>query len=274
LVLIFKPSNTNETSTKSTQTIKSKPLNITIFLDLSDRIMRTGGPGDNIQQVEKDSTIIMSIQQKFYDRQYKNGKLHFTKDKIRVICYPAPQLSTVDKTIRDLEVDLNSKGQNAIKDIKGKLNTMQSNWSKSVSSIYRQTLRTQQWVGSDIWKFFNGPANVQCVDNNYRNILIILTDGYIYHKNSWQMTQQNEYTGIAPKTVNTQKAITPVNKKYTNLEVMFLEINTFTGKPTEFNKIEQLINDWCDGMGIKNIEVVETDLPNQTQKYIDKFIGW
>ena len=55
---------------------------------------------------------------------------------------------------------------------------------------------------------------------------------------------------------------------------MFLEINTSKGTPEEFDKIEKLLTDWCNNMGIQKVKVVQTNSPQTTKSYVDKFIGW
>lgn len=252
---------------------KIKPLNITVMLDLSDRLTHKGA-NDNLSQIEKDSTILMDIQKNFYSRQYNSGRMNPTQDKIQVICHPYPTISNINSMIEDMAVDLSITSGSDIKNNKKELKEMNNIWSSNISSIYRQTIKTGKFLGSDIWGFFNKDAKVQCIRPNHRNILIILTDGYIYHKNNWAKTSDNVYTGIVPKTVNTQKAISPVKTKYNDLEVLFLEINPSPGNTATFNKIDQLITDWCTSMGIQHVEVVQTNLPTQTQKYIDNFIGW
>ncbi|MBR4803664.1 MAG: hypothetical protein IK032_03400, partial [Bacteroidales bacterium] len=109
--------------------------------------------------------------------------------------------------------------------------------------------------------------------DGYRNIVLILTDGYIYHKNSWRKIG-NVCRGISSNTLDKQTSIESVGNKYDNLEVMFLEINPENGTPDEFNKIQTLLTDWCTNMGIQNVKVVQTNSPTTTIQYIDKFIGW
>ena len=59
-------------------------------------------------------------------------------------------------------------------------------YSKNLENIYQETIETSAWEGSDIWRFFKDDVKDFCIekDTTYRNILIILTDGYLYHKQS------------------------------------------------------------------------------------------
>lgn len=247
------------------------PLNITVLLDLSDRINLMDKSGNTqTTQLEKDSMLLMNIQKSFYNNQAPNGKFKAIGNKIKIICYPFPEDET---SLSNLEFDMTISDANEIPSKKNLLKSMDSLWNYGISDIYRQTLKTNKFIGSDIWGFFNSDAEVYCNEDRYRNILLILTDGYLYHINSFTK-EGTVFTGIAPQYLNVQTAIKPVSKKYDNLEVMFLEINPWKGTPNEFNKIEKLLTEWCTDMGIQKVKVVQTNSPNTTIKYIDKFIGW
>lgn len=251
------------------------PLNITVLLDLSDRIKQDDNTGNTKYiQLEKDSILLMNIQKSFYNNQAPNGKFKVVGNRIKVICYPYPQ--DVSK-LEDMEFDMKVNDPNDISNKQKQLLSMDSAWKTGISYIYRQAKvevdKDPKFPGSDIWSFFNGPVEVECVEDGYRNILLILTDGYIYHKNSWKKNG-TVCRGILSETLKSQTAIEPINKEYENLEVMFLEINTSKGTPEEFDKIEKLLTDWCNNMGIQKVKVVQTNSPQTTKSYVDKFIGW
>lgn len=264
-----------ESQGKTNSNNKAKPLNITILLDLSNRVLRPKGLQDSYNQRMKDSIILMAIQSKFYDYKYEFGRLRFTPDMINVVCYPYPNDQDINRIVTDMEVNTAIKTKADIPIVHQKLKDMKSIWNRGINQIYQRTIEDKQWVGSDIWGFFNYQADVECIKKDFRNIVIILTDGYIEHINNWRKTGPNEYTGISSKTINNQTAITPVKNKYNNLEILFLEINPLPNTPpNEFDKIEKLIKDWCNNMEAKQVDVVRTDMPKTTQKYINKFIGW
>ena len=50
-----------------------------------------------------------------------------------------------------------------------------------------------------------------------------------------------------------------------------LELNP--NPPTDQDKMEQVINDWLQNMGVQKYYVGETDLPSNTKIIIDKFLN-
>lgn len=251
------------------------PLNITILLDLSDRITKPD-KSENTKnlQYERDSMLLMNIQKSFYNNQTPNGKFKAIGNKIKVICYPHPQ---DESCLSNMKIDMGISDAGEINNKKALLMAMDTVWNSGINHLYNQAReevrKDKNYPGSDIWSFFNGPAEVECIDEGFRNILLILTDGYIYHKNSWHKNG-NVCRGILSNTLEKQTSIESVCNKYDNLEVMFLEINPENGTPDEFNKIQTLLTDWCTNMGIQNVKVVQTNSPTTTIQYINKFIGW
>ncbi len=246
------------------------PLNISIMLDLSDRLIM---PDMNSQvcQWEKDTAIIGQIERWFVERQVKSKFL--SGDIMHVFCYPNPNIKNMAQLQDSLTIDLtvgSAKKIDAIKKNKKALKAMTGMWQRSLEKIYGSAIATKKWVGSDVWGFFDRSVKQQCVRNGYRNIIIILTDGYLYHVNSWRKTGNSEYTGILPGTVDAQTAITPIMIDLSNVEVLFMEINP--KKPADFGKMRSLLTDWCTQMKIKHIEVVHTDLPRNNFPMINEFL--
>lgn len=264
-----KPSEESKVSSSKKQSYTVQPMNISIFLDLSDRLV-TKGPNDNCPQMEKDTAIIGYVQRWFIKRQYKN-RLQ-TNDRIQILLYPNPDVTNIANLQRKMIADLKLGGNVAesIKSNKKTMKEMPNVWSDALDNIYTTTINTKRWVGSDVWGFFDVSANAQCVKPGYRNVLIILTDGYLYHVDTWGNHGNGVYSGITPGTADNQKSIAPVDTKLNGLEVLFMEINP--QKPAHFGKIRHLLIDWCNSMGISHVDVVRTDLPALTQSSIDNFL--
>lgn len=252
------------------------PVNISIMLDLSSRLIKKG-PNDGMLQAEKDTAIIGIFGNWFIQKQFDNKLV--PGDNIHIFIYPNPPIGNINDLQKKLTVNM-EKGKNlplSIKNNREKLKAMPTNWKNAITSIYDTVLSKQEWVGSDIFGFFERYAKTNCFEKNHRNILIILTDGYIEYygpdgkSGSWGKSDDGIYNGISPSTIDLQKGITPINKDLSGLEVMFLEINPI--KYQDFNKIESLLTSWCNGMGIKHVEVIPTDLPANTEKAIRSFLN-
>ena len=158
-----------------------------------------------------------------------------------------------------------------------------------LNTIYNLTISSHNWEGSDIWRFFKNDVKDYCIINNpdYLNVLIVLTDGYIYHVQSkervknrtayitgnylqqegfrnnpnWKQKFEQKDYGLIVKT-----------KNLNNLNVLFLEINPSANYKDDEDIIRAFLSKWLDEMGIKRYKIYNTDLPSNTsQRIIDFF---
>ena len=166
-----KSSNSSGDKTETVQT--NKPLNISIYLDLSDRLEREMVPS----QKERDIEIV-----KYMTEIVKNHavaqKILPSRDRIKVFFYPTPNDSKIALLSQDLEMDL-SRVQPAEK--KQMLLDFQKKFTTSLTQIYEATLQGKNWIGSDIWGFFKKQVDTYCIREDARNIIVILTDGYLFY---------------------------------------------------------------------------------------------
>lgn len=242
---------------------KDKPWNISIFLDLSDRLTRQLTPS----QAERDMTLIRHVTGKVKERIVKQ-KIIGSKDRIKVFFYPSPNISEITLLSKNLELDM---GNMPLKEKRSSVIKFEDEFSASLKQIYNKTLAAKQWVGSDIWGFFNKQIDTYCIKPTHRNILIILTDGYIFHVNNKQKVG-DAYSYILPQTLSVPKSSLIVSRKgLKNLEVMFLEVNPYDPKTEP--KMESVITDWLHAMDVQHSIVAETDIPENTKLYIDNFLG-
>lgn len=178
----------------NTTTVNSnKPLNISIYLDLSDRLVKNMTPS----QKDKDIQIVNYMAEILKNHSVAQ-KILPSRDRIKVFFYPAPNDSKISLLSNDLEMDL-SKAQPAEK--KKILTDFQSKFTTSLTRIYDATLQAKNWIGSDIWGFFKKQVDTYCVRKGSRNILVILTDGYIFHAQN-KVKQGNNYSYILPQTLS------------------------------------------------------------------------
>ncbi len=60
--------------------------------------------------------------------------------------------------------------------------------------------KKSNYPGSDIWRFFKDNVQDYSIDNCHRNILVILTDGYMFYENT-QMTEGNRTSYLTPNSL-------------------------------------------------------------------------
>lgn len=251
-----------------------KPLNISIYLDLSDRLKRNLTPS----QKERDLAIVGHIAD-YFRGQTVDPKILQSKNDIKVFFYPAPNSSDIATLAEDLCIDItkfNGVEKRVVLD--GDANqgkpSLKERFNKNLSAIYDKTLEANQWPGCDIWDFFsNKNVDTQCIREGFRNILIILTDGYLFDEKH-KVQDGNAYSYVTPATLrNPNTSLIVKRTGLENLEVRILEVN-----PTDINHRDQLKNvleNWLKGMGVKeeNITVSQTDLPSNTQTIVDSFLN-
>ena len=242
----------------------TQPLNISVFLDLSDRL-----DNKNLQhsQIDRDLAIVDYIAEKFVEDCQTNGKIINSKSHFQVFAYPTPNSSDIAMLINGLNIDM---GKISIKEKRNELKNMRSRINSNLKQIYSDVISQKNWVGCDIWGFFSyKDVDIQCIRDGYRNILIILTDGYLYHQGNKQQ-QGNAYSYILSKTLANPKSSLIVKRDgLENIEVLMLEVN-----PTQQNQRERLvkvISDWFTQMGIKHYDIGVTQQPAFTKNTIDKF---
>ncbi|MDR0733272.1 MAG: hypothetical protein LBF08_04335, partial [Dysgonamonadaceae bacterium] len=161
-------------------------------------------------------------------------------------------------------------------------------FAQNLAEIYQQSIQTSNWEGSDIWHFFKNDVKDYCIekDPTYRNILIIFTDGYIYHKES-VYSNANRYSYLLENNIRKFRTmdwkdkidkddfgLITENHDLNNLEVLVLEISAENNN----NKIDEdilkyVIEKWFKEMSISKYKIYSTDLPANTKMRIDNFFN-
>ncbi|MDE5968757.1 MAG: hypothetical protein K2G64_06600 [Muribaculaceae bacterium] len=158
-----------------------------------------------------------------------------------------------------------------IKQKKRELMDMKSRFQTNIYQIYSDAISEKKWIGSDIWGFFsNKEVDKLCVRKGYRNILVILTDGYLFHSGN-KVKEGDAYSYILPQTLQNPNASLIVRRDgLTDLEVLMIEVNPYT--PRERDVLISTIEKWLNEMEVRKFVVSETALPVTTEIYIDNFI--
>ena len=249
-----------------TQTSSDKPLNISVYLDLSDRLTREMTPS----QMERDTAIINHLIDKFIEN-VVDQKIIPSKDNFQIFFYPAPENTAIAAIAKNLSVDFEKLKP---KEKKTKLMEMKDNINNGLSLIYNEAIEAGNWVGSDIWGFFsNKKVDDYCIRKGYRNIIVILTDGYIFHAKN-KMKNGTEYSYILPQTIEIPNSSLIVQRAgLEDLDVLVLEVNPYD--PKHRTLIEEKLKTWFTAMGVakENFVLTDTDIPVNTEHVIDNFLA-
>jgi hypothetical protein len=260
--------------------VKPEMLNISIILDLSDRVIKPMQPS----QSERDILIVKKITEIFKNNMKTKGAYQ-AKDKIRVLFAPAPTDSNVNNIAGKLSIDLSKLDNKGKKEVYDNIN---SDFEKGLKEIYAKSIQSKNWLGSDVWRFFKYDAKELCIDLDpkYRNVLVIVTDGYLYHSQSVDR-QENKTAYITANLFeregfrNNSKWIDKFEKEnyglinsgqtFENLDVLVLEINPTPSHKNDEDIIRAYLGKWLEEMKIKNKVIYNTDLPINTERKIESF---
>lgn len=264
---------------KQTKT-KSNNLNISILLDLSDRINPEKYPNKTMEFYQRDAKYISSVANAFVSH-LKRKKVILLNDKMQLFFEPEPSSQEINEISNQLKCSFDRNSP------KEKLSKVENLYQILPVKIYESAIADNDYVGSDIWRFFKDKASDYCVEKEHRNILVILTDGYIYHKNT-QIKDQNKTSYLTPELIrdlglNTndwqQKmeaknvGFLPTNANLENLEILVLGINPDPKNPFEKEVIKKYWGNWLKEMNIQHFELKEADLPSNLQNVINEFIN-
>lgn len=256
--------------TKPVPAVKT-PLNISIYLDLSDRLIRTKdarGHKMNPSQKDRDLAIIGHIVD-YFKKQTFGPQILQSKNNIKVFFYPAPNSSDIATLAADLRLDITEyQGRGKREALDG----MKEQFTKNLAAIYDKTIEENNWPGCDIWDFFNNKnVDAQCIRKGFRNVLVILTDGYLYDEHH-KVQKGNAFSYITSNTLKDKNASLIADRTgLEDLEVRILEVN-----PYDINHRDQLmfvLENWLKEMGVQKFTVAETDKPLETQTIIKSFLG-
>lgn len=261
-----------------------KQLNISILWDLSDRInpaIHKAIPG----HAERDIAIIEYCAD--YFKQDMIGKGAFgSKGRMKVFFSPSPADEDINTLASKLSVDLSAK---EVKEKKQIYDRMTADFGQTARQITETSIKASSWPGADIYRFFKNDVD-RCVeqDTAYRNILIILTDGYVYEKSS-KGREGNRTEYILPELLRTlglrnnsnyqsvfkEKNCGLIAKRddLENLEILVLEINADEDHKDDEDIIKLYLEQWFTEMKVRRFKVYNTDLPENIRKRVADFLN-
>ena len=267
-----------------TNSLQSQQLNITILCDLSDRIDVKKNP-DKPEHYERDLAVVKEISN-YFAKDMESKGAYAAKGKIKVIFSPKPQDPNINILAEKLVVDLSKMDPKQKKDVHDNIS---ATFADNLGKIYSSALTSNKWLGSDIWRFFKNDVKDYCVDDNpeYRNILVILTDGYIYHQDS-KDKNGNRFAYILPELFDQFKlrnnsnwreqmsnqdfGLIPTRSDLDNLEVLVLEVTPSPNNKNDEDIIKTVLSKWFEEMKVKRFAIFNSDLPEYTKQRINDFM--
>lgn len=276
----------NSKKEKKEEKKQEEQLNITVLLDLSDRIDPKLHP-NTPEHYLRDIAIVNELALFFKDNIEKKGG-YKAKGRMRVVFSPVPQDTDINNIVSEMNIDLSKYGYNETQQKKKIFDNILTIYSQNLEKVYQTTISTKKFLGSDVWRFFKNDVKDYCVasEPHYRNILVILTDGYLYHVQSKDI-QGNRSAFLTPTSLQNNGlrnknwrekfeqgdyGFISTRSDLENLEVLVLEVNPSAKNIGDEDVIRAYFEKWFKEMNVKRFEIYNTDLPSNTKTRIEKFL--
>lgn len=269
------PSSANE-KVSSQKKKPDKNLNLSIFLDLSDRIDQKKYSNQTMEIYQRDLGYIKSLAEAFQEH-LSNSRINGMDDQIQLLFEPEPK----DAQINDLAKQMRFVFNKSTVSPKA-ISNITSTYVSCSNKIYQVALKENKYIGADIWTFFKNKVKDQCIKPNHRNILVILTDGYMFHQDN-KLKVKNQTSYLTPELIRNFRlnnsnfanrmdsekiGFLPPISGLQNLKVLVIGINPQKGKNFEEDVIKKYWGDWLKKMGVQDYEIKGNDLPT----YMDTII--
>jgi len=237
-----------------------KQKNITILLDLSDRI---------IDQKDRDIQIIDSIYSGFLSFQKKcwddnSYEVEGLNDRLQIkIAYQINNPSNLRNEYEN-KLIMNSLSANESR-LKEYFNSDIPKFYSNVNQLYNKAYIgniRQQYFGADIYKYFNEELNPKDLDSNYEYYIVILTDGYMFV--SGKQGEDIPRVDILPANKFASK----------NVHVCLVEVAPKEELDGEINRLSSGWADWFRKMGIEDTKLVKKNKLVTTIEELQKFLGF
>lgn len=259
-------------------------LNVTILLDLSDRVDPETNPATPSHR-ERDLAAVGAVVNAFVSEMEAKGAFA-AESRIRTIFSPAPIEPDVNEIAQGLSQDLRGMSPAAMKVVH---DSLAGTYRSGLGRIYDAVLEQSNYVGADVWRFFkDGDAERFAVDPDpdVRNVLVILTDGYAYHEDT-VLREGNRTTYVTGPLLVAEglRDVASARERFDagdygfldaevnlpNLEVLVLELDPADGHPGDFEVLKAYWEGWFDSMGITHFVALKSDLPTNTRPLIRDF---
>ena len=261
-----------------------KNLNVTILLDLSDRISISKNP----DQAEKDINIISSVVDNFKLFLTKKGVVN-SDDKLKIIFYPTINYDIYQSIADSLNIDFSNYN---FSDRKKLYNSLSNKFKNNLTRLYSIASKAKLYEGADIFNYFKHRIIDDCIlsDSNYINVLVILTDGYIYHKNS-KYELNNRFSYIIPESYQIKRFRNNVNweddfnkndfgllkldNNLSKLNILVAEVSPLSNSPKDYDIIYKYLSKWFEEQNVakNNYKIIKSDLTSINKNIVNNFFG-
>lgn len=255
-------------------------LNISILMDLSDRINPEKYPDATMEYYLRDVEYIKSVLNGF-QAVVSNKKVRMIDDHVSAYFDPHPKSTEIISYLENMKQSFTRESV-----AKEAVQNVDRVFAENALAIYKQAIKDGKYVGSGTWSFFKNDVERCCIQEPYRNVLVILTDGYIYHTDQ-KREEGNRTSYVTPKMIRELKlndsnwknkmldqdiGFIPVNADLSGLDVLVLGINPNKKNEYEEDVLKEFWGEWLKQMNVNKCEILLSDLPPNLDRTIQDFI--
>ena len=266
----------------------ARSLNINILVDLSNRIDPAASP-KSPDQLERDLAVVRYFAGLF--RQDVNAKGAFkANSSLRVFFHPEPRVAEVSDAAQRLVAECRSGNTAEVsKRNQSIYRGLDSNLNLGMRTIYGKSIQLKQYPGSDIWRFMKDEAGLKCIrdTNQYRNILVMLTDGYLYHRSGLE-SRGNRHNHIERNLAHFTRfrdrrvlerdfdagdyGFIPV-ADLQGLEVLVMEVSPAEAHPQDFDIMRRYWEKWLTEMKVDRHAFFKSQQPAYVENLLNGYFN-
>ena len=255
-------------------------LNISILMDLSDRINPEKYPDATMEYYLRDVAYIKSVLNGF-QAVVSNKPARMIDDHVSAWFDPHPKSPEINSCAKKMHQSFTRESVT-----KEAVQNVDHVFTENALTIYEQAIEDGKYSGSDTWGFFKNKVEGFCIRKHCRNVLVILTDGYIY--DTYQKRKEGNKTSyVTPEMIRELKlddlnwknkmleqgiGFIPVDADLSGLDVLVLGINPSKNNYYEEDVLKEFWGEWLKQMNVNKYEILLSDLPPNLDRTIKDFI--
>jgi hypothetical protein len=262
----------------------TKPVNIIVIVDTSDRVSKVRNP----LQVEKDIKITKNIVNIFEEKFVRPNLYIGSKDRLALAIPEQPNISPIQQqTLENLKIWPTPKQRTSGAP---EFKKMKTNLLGAIDQLYQSVGKQTEFTGSDIWKWFRDSAGVYLKPDT-RNYIICLSDGYLDFNNDIQNGRSkigNKTSYIPYSQVKKFRdmpnwkqefhtkghGLLEIKQDFSNDNVKFLMVEITHRHMLDLEIVKEYWQTWLKSMGITDSQFLPTqDDPEIVIEKIKEFIS-
>ena len=251
----------------------SKPINIVVILDTSDRVSKERNPN----QLEKDIVIVKGIANLFaellLDELRYQERHTWLRHCLAFVVPEQPETTPIPQdVIGKLKIwptnkDRESASARRVKEMRDEL-------LAAIDGLYQLVEKGERFTGSDIWKWFRA-SGAEYLKPNTRNYIICISDGYLDFNRSIQRgrpkignkTSYIPYPQVVKfrndpnwesKLSSEGHGLLEIEKDFSPYDVKFLMVEIKLRHMLDLPILKKYWQTWLRSMGITDSEFAES----------------